>query len=120
MLHLRGCWLVSLADGLVKACTTMQASRQALAQDELDTRMGAIPFIPTHDVDMGVFTSVMAGDYDSARMFAGRLQHVRRHFPEGTYSAGSDVLTRAEVDLQWGRCALTCLGTQHRPRCAAF
>ena len=105
----RVCKFACLDASSAQMPTSLQASEAALAQDIFDTRMGAMPFIPTHDVDMGVFTSIMAGDYASARMFATHLRHVHRHFPAGTYSAGVDVLTKAEVDLLWGRCGVVPL-----------
>ena len=83
----------------------MQASERSVTQDITDARLCAAPYLPEHNVHVGMYAAVMSGNHSAATSYASMLRDSRHWFPADTISAGMDVVSQMEVDLQFGRCA---------------
>jgi hypothetical protein len=75
------------------------------------------PYAPEHNLDTGLVTAILAGDYHHAQWAAEGLRKSQDLFRTTYVSSGTNYAAAIEVALYFGRCDVNALmsGSSHVP-----
>jgi hypothetical protein len=101
----------------------MQASVAAFSMNQRESQSCFSPYAPEHNLDTGLVTAILAGDYQHAQWAAEGLRQSQRLFRTTYVSPGTNYAAAIEVALYFGRCSINALicafayvKTCYRPR----
>lgn len=86
---------------------SVQASKASAERDRQDSDACQVAYAPEHNLDMGQFAAMMAGDYEAAQWSAQQLALTPRIHTPGYISQGTNTAAAVEVALYFGRCWLS-------------
>lgn len=87
-------------------CEFMQASVAAVNMNKMESQACFSPYAPEHNLDTGLVTALLAGDYKNAQWAAESLQQSQNLFRRAYVSDGTNHAAAMEVALYFGRCVI--------------